>query len=588
MLATLVAAGVTVAAHRLRLATATAGAAWSPPSPGCRLTGYALDRTFTHDAAGRALWGGLEVWPLLAAAALVAAPGLAARACPRPARVAAAAVGRAAAGRRRARPGPAPRSPPRRTLVAARAAGGRRRVVTWLLPRPWGLTGSATQAVAATAVLLVGVVLAQPATAVAPAGRRPRDPVWSGGAGDRLPPLDGLARPAGRAGCCRSQCWSCSAPLAVSPRRAARRPGARRGRPAPGRRRGAAGRLAVVAAWRSTRWRCGWSSAALLLAAAVRGGSGGGAPTTSCALAARGRCRGGRPQVSAARRPADRGRPGRRCSLLTAAGAPARPRGIARRRGRRAARPRCAGPVWTAWATSLDAEPAWVALAGLLAARRAGARRRRTPRGAVVGRRPAVAWPHRLEAGAAAAALPLAAAGVLLAPAGGRRRPGPRCYLTVGRRRGDADVAAARGPARAGLGRRRAAGAGQLGAAVGPRRRTPRRPTRCRRRSALLVVGLVHLRRDPAPSTMTALAPGLSLALVPSLLWVLDRAHRPAGAAARPGLPRAGAGRRPAALDRAARAGRDGRCAAGAPAGGAVRRGRGAALGADRRRRARC
>ena len=39
---------------------------------------------------------------------------------------------------------------------------------------------------------------------------------------------------------------------------------------------------------------------------------------------------------------------------------------------------------------------------------------------------------------------------------------------------------------------------------------------------ALLVVGVLHLRRNPGASTLTALAPGLSLALVPSLLWVLD------------------------------------------------------------------
>lgn len=39
---------------------------------------------------------------------------------------------------------------------------------------------------------------------------------------------------------------------------------------------------------------------------------------------------------------------------------------------------------------------------------------------------------------------------------------------------------------------------------------------------ALLVVGLVHLRRNGASATVTALGPGLSLALVPSLLWVLD------------------------------------------------------------------
>lgn len=39
--------------------------------------------------------------------------------------------------------------------------------------------------------------------------------------------------------------------------------------------------------------------------------------------------------------------------------------------------------------------------------------------------------------------------------------------------------------------------------------------------TALLVVGLVHLRRNADAGTMTALSPGLALALVPSLLWVL-------------------------------------------------------------------
>jgi hypothetical protein len=39
--------------------------------------------------------------------------------------------------------------------------------------------------------------------------------------------------------------------------------------------------------------------------------------------------------------------------------------------------------------------------------------------------------------------------------------------------------------------------------------------------AALLVVGLVYLRRHYAAATMTALAPGLALATVPSLLWVL-------------------------------------------------------------------
>jgi hypothetical protein len=44
---------------------------------------------------------------------------------------------------------------------------------------------------------------------------------------------------------------------------------------------------------------------------------------------------------------------------------------------------------------------------------------------------------------------------------------------------------------------------------------------------ALIAVGLVHLRRVRGASTMTALAPGLSLALVPSLLWVF---YEPASA----------------------------------------------------------
>jgi hypothetical protein len=39
---------------------------------------------------------------------------------------------------------------------------------------------------------------------------------------------------------------------------------------------------------------------------------------------------------------------------------------------------------------------------------------------------------------------------------------------------------------------------------------------------ALVVVGLVRLRRNPAADTLGALAPGLGLALVPSLLWALE------------------------------------------------------------------
>jgi len=39
---------------------------------------------------------------------------------------------------------------------------------------------------------------------------------------------------------------------------------------------------------------------------------------------------------------------------------------------------------------------------------------------------------------------------------------------------------------------------------------------------ALLVVGVLHLRRHPEEDTVRTLGPGLGLALIPSLLWVLD------------------------------------------------------------------
>jgi hypothetical protein len=39
---------------------------------------------------------------------------------------------------------------------------------------------------------------------------------------------------------------------------------------------------------------------------------------------------------------------------------------------------------------------------------------------------------------------------------------------------------------------------------------------------ALIVVGLVRLRRVPELETMAALTPGLGLALLPSLVWVLE------------------------------------------------------------------
>jgi hypothetical protein len=112
-----------------------------------------------------------------------------------------------------------------------------------------------------------------------------------------------------------------------------------------------------------------------------------------------------------------------------------------------------AATVWTG-GHLLGADPSWTALAGLLVLGAAVLGAPYAPGRWWAAERPAQARTG-IEAGAAAAALPLALAGLARAAA------------------------------------------------------------------ALLVVGLVHLRRNPTATTMTALAPGLSLALVPSLLWVL-------------------------------------------------------------------
>ena len=53
----------------------------------------------------------------------------------------------------------------------------------------------------------------------------------------------------------------------------------------------------------------------------------------------------------------------------------------------------------------------------------------------------------------------------------------------------------------------------------------------------LLAVGLLHLRRDPSTTTMTALAPGLGLALRADPAVDAHRPGRPPRAAARAGLP---------------------------------------------------
>ncbi len=365
--------------------------------------------------------------------------------------------------------------------------------------------------------------------------------MWSGGVTDRLPLADRVRRagPLAAAAGGRSRCsrrWRCWRRPARAVDRAV---GAVAGLQVVVRH--PAGRIGGGRAWRCTRSRCGWSSACCW--SWPRRSPSGASPAApsrpwcrpACSWPPRPSCRCTRPALTAVALAVALALTGlvhlsaRSVVLASGAGAvlaaalaaevwtaghllDAAP-GLGR--DGRAAGPRCAGPR------------------GAVRCRTAGGSR--TPRCcAAPGWRPAPP-PPRCRSGLA---------GVLLAARLGRRRPGPRCYLTVAGVAGDRDVPAARRPARAGLGRRRAAGAGQLGAAVGPRRAPARRPTRCRRRWPCWWSAGVHLRRRPDAGTMTALGaralagPGAEPAVG------ARRPDRPARAAARPGLPGAGAGRR--------------------------------------------
>ena len=127
-----------------------------------------------------------------------------------------------------------------------------------------------------------------------------------------------------------------------------------------------------------------------------------------------------------------------------------------------------AGAAWTA-GHLLDADPSWVALAGLLGLGALVLAQPYAPGRWWVCDDPAFARTG-LEAGSAAAALPLAAVGVLLAPSA-YDATWAAGYLTAAGVVVTADVAASRGPPPARLARRGAARARQLGAPRRPRRR---------------------------------------------------------------------------------------------------------------------
>ncbi|MFP5253005.1 MAG: SCO7613 C-terminal domain-containing membrane protein [Actinomycetes bacterium] len=174
--------------------------------------------------------------------------------------------------------------------------------------------------------------------------------------------------------------------------------------------------------------------------------------------------------------------------------------------------------VW-AWGALVGAEGTWTGLAGLLLLAAATLTLHLYPDpwwrcgGAAAAR-------SGVEAGAAAVAVPLGLAGVLAGEAG-RHATWTAVYLTVA---GAAVVALSL----VRTDRRLLAwpGSGLLVLATWVRLAdlgvNEPEPYTLPAAVALVLVGIVRLRRDPASDTMGALGPGLTLALIPSLLWALD------------------------------------------------------------------
>jgi hypothetical protein len=506
VLATLLAAGAAVALHRLRARVATALAAVVAGAAWVSLVSVALDRAFTH-SSWQQLWVGLHVWPLLVAAGLAAAPALVSR-LPRAARVTGASLGELLLVSAVVAPfdGATATTQVLVGVVVLAVAGA----VSWRLPRPWGLTGAATQAVVGTALLTAVAVHASFA-----AGRLLEGlvPVWSGSAADALPlpAVSDLPAP-----------WllpltvfallATLAVLAEGSRTVDRAVGAVPALQAVVLTLLAGSVVGAVALYPVALWlvvglqlllACAfttWSVAGRTLAPLVPAGlflaaaavvSLHAAALTAVVLAVALAVTG---LVHLSARP-----------VVLASGAGAVLAGT------------LAAEVWTV-GHLLGAEPSWGATAGLLAL------------GALVLGAPYL--PDRwwvsdapvlcrtgLEAGAAAAAVPLGLAGVLLAPAS-ETASWTAVLLTVA-----GGLVTAMSLLRADRHALGWVGGVLLALASWVRLwdvgvHQPEAYT-LPSAVALLVVGGVHLHRRADAGTMTALAPGLSLALVPSLLWVL-------------------------------------------------------------------
>ncbi len=512
VLAVLVATGVTAGAHALRLGVATAGAGLVTLGAWVALAAVAVGRAGQHPTAP-ALWVDLEVWPLLVAAALAAGPAFLRR-LPTPARVACPAVGYTLLVLAVLLPA-FDETPTRLTaavLVALVATG----VLSWLAPRPWGLTGALTQGVAGAGIGIAAVAMCVSAVdrLGAAAGAH-----WSGAVGDRLPRWAPADLPAA---------WMlplCVLVLAgtVLALGQASPAASRAVRRLVDVRLGAAVGVLVAVATAALYPVPVWLPVALLGAAGLGASVAWlrGQDPVLLGLAPAALLAGLAVSLHAEWLTA---------ALLVATLAAA---GLVHLRAHVVdvaavagllLSTTLAGLVWTGGAL-LDAGWAPVALVGLLVL---GATALAAPAAPDAWwSSPAVPARGGLEAGAGAAAVPLGVAGVLLAPTADAAT-WAAVYLTVAGV-GVVAMSLLRGDRRE---------LGWLGGALlaaaswvrlwdvgvhAPEAYTLPSAT------ALLVVGLVHLKRAPRAGTLPALSPGLALALVPSLLWALDEPLTPRG-----------------------------------------------------------
>lgn len=504
VLATVLAGALTWAAARVRLRFTAALAGAVTVLVWFGLLFHALEAA--SEASFAALWGRGEVVELLATSALAGAVVLV-RDLATAARVAAGALGMTVLAVALAIPafdetGTAVTLTGVAVLLGAGAAA-------WLLPRPWGLTAVLTQVVAA-----VGVIVALAATAADVAGRLGEVTVasWSGRPGDVLPAAaSGLPAPwlapvvvvtllLTGASLTRASATLDDVVSAVTDVRL-------------GAGLLAAAAVVTLAAYPVPVWTvllallvltagflAWWSArpaaAALVLAGVFLAGAVAvgayeewftvAATTSALVAAALVHLRASRLETAA----------------VAGALAPAA----------------LAGDAWT-WGALVDAAGTWTALAGLLLLAATALTLHLYPAGwwrcgSATAARTGV------EAGAAAVAVPLGLAGVLSAGTGAEAT-WTAVYLTVA---GAAVVAMSL--VRSDRRQLTWAGSALLVLASWVRLAdlgvNEPEPYTLPAALALVVVGALRLRRDPDADTVGAVGPGLTLALVPSLLWVLD------------------------------------------------------------------